>query len=36
MDYIGLYKGLYRENGKENGSYYNIGGNIGMIGYILE
>ena len=28
-------QGIYWDNGKENGNYYNIGGYIGIIGYIL-
>ena len=29
--YIGMILGLYRDNGKENGSYYSILGYIGVI-----
>ena len=28
MGYIGVMLGIYRDNGKENGSYYSIIGNI--------
>ena len=31
---MGGYKGLYGDNGKENGNYYKYWGYIGMIGYI--
>ena len=31
---MGGYKGLYGDNGKENGNYHKYWGYIGMIGYI--
>ena len=38
MGYIGIIGyilGLYRDNGKEHGNYYNLMGYIGIIGYTL-